>query len=73
MSRLLDGIEVDATEYEQLVTQRNELVQALRDLLEQIDCLDDISYSRDTEPYKAEANWQDTYDRACAVLKEATS
>ena len=48
------------------------LTSALRDLLEQIDCLDDISYSRDLEPYKAEAIWNDVYNHACKVLKEAT-
>jgi hypothetical protein len=50
----------------------NKLVSALRDLLEQIDCLDDISYSRDLVPYKAEACWNDAYNNACEALKEAT-
>lgn len=48
------------------------LTQALRELIEQIDCLDGIEYSRDLEPYKAEACWDDAYNRACKVLKEAT-
>lgn len=47
------------------------LESALRDLLEQIDCLDDIAFSKDTEPYKAEACWDDANRRARDVLKGA--
>lgn len=37
---------------------------ALDELLEQIECLGGIEYSRDVEPYKAEANWNDAVRRA---------
>lgn len=46
--------------------------KALKELLEQIDCLDGISYSRDTEPYKAEACWEDAVRNARQALKEST-
>jgi len=50
----------------------SDLARALRDLLEQIDLLDNITFSRDTEPYKAEACWEDALRRAKnALAKEA--
>lgn len=50
-------------------TRERRLERALRDLLEQIDCLDGIEYSKDTEPYKAEANWENALERARAEVR----
>lgn len=35
------------------------LALALRDLLDQVQSLDDFTLTRDVEPYKAEACWDD--------------
>jgi hypothetical protein len=43
---------------------------ALADLLEQIDSLDGVDLSRDTDEYKAEACWNDAIEQAHRVLKE---
>jgi hypothetical protein len=45
--------------------------QALEELLEQIDCLEGVEHSRDTEPYKAEACWDDALKRAQDALARA--
>jgi hypothetical protein len=45
--------------------------QALDELLQQIECLGGIEHSRDVEPYKAEANWDDALRRAQDALKRA--
>ena len=42
---------------------------ALNELLEEIDALDDIKMSRDQEPYKAWAVWEDVLDRAREAAK----
>ena len=47
------------------------LKAALNDLLEQIDCLDGIEYTKDLEPYKAEAVWDDVLSRAQEVAKDS--
>lgn len=52
-----------------LETKYADLWHALKDLLEQIDLLDDITYGRDTEAYKAEACWNDAYERARKALR----
>lgn len=49
-----------------------DLLAALRELLEQIDCLGGIEFSKDLEPYKAEAVWDDALRRASAAIKSAT-
>ena len=41
---------------------------ALRDLLEQVDSLDDFTLTRDVDSYKAEANWNDALRCARAAL-----
>ena len=48
------------------------LQSALADLIEQIDTLDDVTMSRDVEPYKAQASWDEALRRArFASAKEA--
>ena len=42
--------------------------QALGELLEQIECLGGVEFSKDLEPYKAEAVWDDTIRRAQTAL-----
>jgi hypothetical protein len=42
---------------------------ALRDLMEQIDCAEEIRPCADIEPYKAEAVWDDVTSRAAKALK----
>ena len=51
-------------------SRRKELYRALSDLLEQIECLDGIEYTKDIEPYKAEAIWNDVIRQAQDALKE---
>jgi hypothetical protein len=50
------------------VTREQRLERALRELVEQIDSLDDFTLTRDLEPYKAEACWNDAYRNALDVL-----
>lgn len=45
--------------------------QALRELLEAIDTLEGVTFSRDLEPYKAEAIWDDALRRAQDALAAA--
>lgn len=45
--------------------------QALDELLEQIECLSGIEHSKDVEPYKAEACWDDALRRAQDALARA--
>jgi hypothetical protein len=52
-----------------LADQNKILWSCLRELIEQIDCLDGIEYSKDTEPYKAEACWEDTLRLAREALE----
>ncbi len=47
------------------------LTDALQTLLDEIECLDDISVSRDTEAYKAQACWDYALENAYAALKKA--
>ena len=47
------------------------LTDALQTLLDEIECLDDISVSRDTETYKAQACWDYALENAYAALKKA--
>jgi hypothetical protein len=53
---------------------KDEQIKMLRDalcqLLNEVECLDDITFSRDIEPYKAEACWEDALDTAAKALKE---
>ena len=51
-------------------SRRKELYRALSDLLEQIECLDGIEYTKDIESYKAEAIWDDVIRQAQDALKE---
>lgn len=44
------------------------LLQALRDLYEQVESLDDVQFTRDIDPHKAETNWNDAVLRARALL-----
>lgn len=44
------------------------LETALRNLVEEIDCLYGIEYSRDTDLHKAEYCWNDALDRARSAL-----
>ena len=46
------------------------LREALKDLLEQVDSLDDIKFTRDVDSYKAKASWNDAYERACKALRQ---
>lgn len=45
------------------------LRRALKDLLEQVESLNGVEFTKDIEPYKAEANWNDAMENAHAVLK----
>lgn len=45
------------------------LKTVLRELLGNIDCLDDVIFTKDSEPYKAEAVWADALDRAREAAK----
>ena len=51
-----------------LMNENGKLRSALSDLLEQIECLGGIEYSKDLEPYKAEACWDDAIRRAQRAL-----
>ena len=51
-----------------LERERGELVEALKELLQEIDNLEGVEYTRDIEPYKAESVWTCTIDRARALL-----
>lgn len=53
-----------------ITEEERRLRSALRDLVEQVELLEDVTYSRDTEPYKAEACWDDALRRAKAALDE---
>ena len=53
-----------------LMNENGKLRSALSDLLEQIECLGGIEYSRDLEPYKAEAVWDDAIRRAQDALSK---
>ena len=57
------------------MTREQALENALRELLEQIDTLEGVTYSRDFEPYKAEAVWDDAIRRAedALALPKATA
>ena len=48
-----------------------DLLSALSELLEQIECLGGIEFSKDLEPYKAETVWDDAIRRACAAIAKA--
>ena len=56
---------------ERLEKVNKKLTQTLGDLLEQIDCLDGIEYSKDLDRYKAEAVWDDVLNSAQEALKLA--
>ena len=49
-----------------------DLLKALSELLEQIECLGGVEFSKDLEPYKAEAVWGDANRRAHAAVAKAT-
>jgi len=57
-------------ERDALSAQVGRLREALKDLLEQIDSLEGMQLTRDIEPYKAEANWNDVYSRARTALAQ---
>ena len=62
---LHDSVRLEAAdEIERLRADNAKIKAALNELLEQIDLLDGIEYSRDTDRYKAEASWDDVVDRA---------
>lgn len=46
----------------------DKLAHALRNLLEQVESLDDYTLTRDVEPYKAQANWDAAIRDAHEVL-----
>lgn len=46
------------------------LFACLRELLEEIDCLDSVSFSRDLEPHKAEAIWEYSLQRARNLVRQ---
>lgn len=50
------------------MTELETMRSALRELLEQIDLLDDVTLCRDIEPYKAQACWDDALSRARKAL-----
>lgn len=47
------------------------LLQALKDLIEQIDTLEDVVYTRDLEEWEAEALWEEARTRARNAIKIA--
>lgn len=46
------------------------LSRALRELLEAIDLIEDMTFTRDLEPYKSEAIWDAAVANAKRALKE---
>jgi hypothetical protein len=48
----------------------SELAVALQELLDQIDTFEHITFSRDFEPYKAEAGWEYVWERAKKALRD---
>jgi len=55
-----------------LIAAAPDLLKALNEILEQIECLGAIEYSKDLEPYKAEACWDYAVSRAHSVIARAT-
>jgi len=51
-----------------LIAERDKLRSALKELVEQVDSLDGIELTRDQEPYKAQACWDEALDRAKLAL-----
>lgn len=69
LARLVKSVKNACGTIDRLHTQRDELRSALVDLLEQVEQLDGYELTRDLEPYKAEANWDDALHRARTVLR----
>ncbi len=69
---MVDVINRGAQKNAHLIDAAPMLLQALNELLEQIECLSSIEYSRDVEPYKAEACWDDAIRRAQDAIAKAT-
>lgn len=51
-------------------TTEFELAKALRDLLELVETFNDVELTRDIEPYKAQAIYDRTLERAREVLEK---
>jgi hypothetical protein len=51
-----------------LIAHARKLESALRDLLDQVESLNGYELTRDVEPYKAQACWDDAIDRARDAL-----
>jgi hypothetical protein len=49
-------------------TARFPVARALRELLEQIDSLEGVTFTRDLEPHEAEVCWEAAIDQARSVL-----
>lgn len=45
------------------------LRKALKDLLDQVDSVEHVEFTRDIEQYKAQANWNDAIDQARMILE----
>jgi len=52
-----------------LERERGELMRGLDELLQEIDNLEGVEYTRNIEPYKAESVWSCTLDRARVLLE----
>ena len=52
------------------MTNETALLRALEELLEQIDSLEGVTFTRDTEAYKAEACWDYALIRARALVRK---
>lgn len=55
--------------YDIVSKEAGKLRYALKDLLEQIDCLDGVEFSNDLDPIKAETCWLDAIANARAALR----
>lgn len=62
LSRLLER------DRDRLLADNKALREVLDTLMTEVECLDDISLSRDIEPYKAQACWDYAVDKARAIL-----
>ncbi len=54
----------------QLERDRARLIRALRNVMSEIESLDDFKLSRDIPPYQAEEVWNDTMRSASALIEE---
>lgn len=55
--------------YDIVSKEAGKLRYALKDLLEQVDCLDGVEFSKDLDPNEAENNWLDAIANARKALR----